>query len=297
MKEEKNKIVGQSLRQMITKLVNLSKSDKYDVFNDIKWPESLSDNQFWISENLLSIYNTSLFDQIELPVLYKISKEECINFFSMNVHEIRNLLLEVIKYIHTPGFEMVSEYLHHFIDEENEHMYFFSKFCQKYGGKIYKDKRVPFPIYDSDDDVHLFLVFMRIWVFEEIIDHYNSKMSNDTSLHPFLREINMLHHKDESRHIAFGNSLLQTIFKDLLEIKSPEAIEAIRNYTKSYIRNCIEMFYNPYVYKEAGLTDFYTIRSKLVEDQGRKQIHAIILNRVLNKLSDCNILLDKNIYA
>src|SRR5690242_7301671 len=131
--------VGTRLKHMIDKLITLSRADDHDVFNDIKWPDQIEDNQFWMSPYLMSIYNTKLFQTISEEQLYKVSKAECISFFSLNVHGIRDLILEVVKYIHSPGFEIVSEYLHHFIDEENEHMYFFSRFCLKYGGKIYGD--------------------------------------------------------------------------------------------------------------------------------------------------------------
>ena len=294
---ENSKILGESLVGMVSKLVNLSRADKHDVFNDIQWPDNLPDDQFWISENLVSVFNTPLFDELGENSLYKLSKEECINFFSLNVHGIRDLLTEVIRYIHSPGFEVVSEYFHHFIDEENEHMYFFSKFCQKYGGKIYKDKRLQFSFNTPDDDVHLFFVFMRIWVFEEIVDYFNSKMGNDKNLHPFIQEINMLHHKDESRHIAFGNSLLKIIFDDLLSAKPIAVIEAVRSYVKNYLKSSIEMLYNPHVYKEAGIKNCFSVRNKLLEDQGRREVHEKILNRVLNKLCECQILLDKNIYS
>jgi hypothetical protein len=294
--EQINKNIGESLKPMISKLVSLSNSDKHNVFNDIIWPDKLEDNQYWICQNLISLYNTPLYAQVTEVDLFRISKEECINFFSLNVHGIRDLLLDVIEYIHKPKFEVVSEFLHHFIDEENEHMYFFAKFCQKYGRKIYDDRFVKYPISKTSENIRMFNVFMRIWVFEEIVDYYNYQMANDTSLHPFIQEINSLHHKDESRHIAFGGELLHTIFKDLLRTESADTIDSVRSYTREYIKNRMTMFYNPYAYQEAGMKDGYSIRKLLLDNEGRKQKHEIILKRLLNKLYNYGILISKQIY-
>ncbi|PSL42792.1 para-aminobenzoate N-oxygenase AurF [Chitinophaga niastensis] len=295
--EDHSKIVGEGLKKMITKLVSMSKADKHDVFNDISWPDQLDDNQFWISRHLISLYNTPLIEQVSEEELYRLSKEECVNFFSLNVHGIRELLLDVMQYIHQPKFEVVSEFLHHFIDEENEHMFFFAKFCQKYAGKIYDDKFLKYPTDNTSGNVRLFFVFMRIWTFEMIVDYYNSQMANDKSLHPFIQEINGLHHKDESRHIAFGGKLLQSVFKDLLELESSETINSIRTYTQNYIKNRMGMFYNPYAYKAAGIEDFFSMRNVLLENEGRREMHKEILKGMLNKLYDYEIILDKNIYS
>jgi len=296
MQAPTTKRLGESLKPIISKLVTLSKADKHDVFNDIQWPDALPEDQFWMSEKLLSVFGTAYYDEIGTEDLYRLSKEECLNFFSLNVHGIRELLSVVVKHLHTPGFEIVSEFFHHFVDEENEHMYFFAKFCLQYGGKMYSDKRIQFPSAGSDSEINLFLVFLRMWLFEEIVDHFNYKMSTDKSLHPFIQELNMLHHKDEARHIAFGSCLLESIFRELVETRSPEDIEALRTYTKGYIKNSIELLYNPYVYQTVGLKDNYTMRSNLLENEYRKQVHFTILSKPLNKLVDYNILLNKNFY-
>ena len=39
------------------------------------------------------------------------------------------LLIEVMRRLHTPGYEIPTPYFHHFIGEENEHMWFFAEFC------------------------------------------------------------------------------------------------------------------------------------------------------------------------
>ena len=36
----------------------------------------------------------------------------------------------------------ITEYLHHFVDEENKHMVMFGEFCNRYIGKVYPEKKI-----------------------------------------------------------------------------------------------------------------------------------------------------------
>ena len=93
-----------------------------------------------MSPELMSVYGTPYMDELSESQFVQLSKWECVNFFSINVHGIRGLLQAVIQCVHMPGFEASSEYFHHFIGEENEHMWFFAQFCLRYGEKIYQNK-------------------------------------------------------------------------------------------------------------------------------------------------------------
>ena len=61
--------------------------------------------------------------------LLRLSKWESIWFYSFNVHGERHLLRDVLNCMHSPGYEDVSDYMHHFVCEENNHSWFFSNFC------------------------------------------------------------------------------------------------------------------------------------------------------------------------
>src|SRR4051794_25816637 len=174
----------------------MSERDYYNPYQLFHWPAELPSEQYWMSPELMSVYGTEVAREYSEEQLWALSKWESINFYSLNVHGIRSLLIEVISRIHTPGFERPSEYFHHLIGEENEHMWFFAKFCLNYGGKIYADKQVRWQdveILEAAD----FLVFMRLLLFEEIVDFFNKRMGGDERLDPTIRQVNAIHHQDE----------------------------------------------------------------------------------------------------
>src|SRR5439155_16372831 len=115
--------------------------DYYNPYKTFEWPDSLPENMWWMSPELTTTAGTELDDELDLEQRRRLSRVESINFYSLNVHGIRELLIEVTRRIHTTEFATPSEFFHHFIGEENEHMWFFAEFCLRYGGKIYVQPR------------------------------------------------------------------------------------------------------------------------------------------------------------
>ncbi|WP_419890371.1 diiron oxygenase [Paenibacillus xylanexedens] len=280
---------------ILKKLVDVATEDHYNPYKEFEWVDSLDPNQMWMSPSLMSIYNTTFYNELPEAQIQALSKWESINFYSLNVHGIRELLIEVIKRIHTEGFELPSEFFHHFIGEENEHMWFFSKFCLNYGGKIYVDKKVI--IENSGKEIfENFLVFARILIFEEIVDYFNICMGSDQSLHPIIRKINKVHHMDESRHIAFGREIVKLLHNDLKETQSIEQLYQLETYIKRYMVSSINSLYNPTVYKDAGFEEPYAIRNKLIALPERVEMHEKILKRTTDFFVKNEIFSNKELF-
>jgi hypothetical protein len=261
----------------------LSKSDPHNPFTDLDWPDQLPHDQCWMSRELLSVYGTPLMEQLTPEQLLALAKWESINFYSLNVHGIRELLLEVMARIHTPGFEAASEYFHHLLGEENEHMWFFAKFCLKYGGKLYPEKRLKFASV-VEPDVETFLVFTRILLFEEIVDYFNAHMGADTTVPFFVRELNQLHHKDESRHIAFGRHLVGLLHAELRDRYDEARLAELESYVRRYLASSLRALYNPAVYRDAGLSDPYGVAAQLPNFPGRSSRHELAVKRTTDFL-------------
>lgn len=277
--------------QVLRKLVDIAAEEHYNPYKEFEWEDSINEDQMWMSTHLLSIYNTPYMKQFSKEQLMRLSKWESVNFYSLNVHGIRELIIEVVKRIHTEGFELPSEFFHHFVGEENEHMWFFSKFCLKYGKKLYVDKKTK--IEDSGNkEFEDFLVFARILIFEEIVDYYNITMGGDDTLHPLIRKINKVHHLDESRHIAFGREIVKLLHNNLKETKSTEDLQHLEKYIKRYMLASIYSLYNPTVYQDAGIEDPYKMRNVLIDLPERKQIHRNILNRTTSFFLQNNIFME-----
>ncbi|MFE0023710.1 diiron oxygenase [Amycolatopsis sp. NPDC059021] len=276
---------------ILDRLVGMSKSDYYNPYEVFDWPESLPEKQYWMSPELMSTYGTEVAGELSEEQLWAISKWESINFYSLNVHGIRELIVEIIQRIHTDEFRISSEYFHHMIGEENEHMWFFATFCLKYGDKIYPNTSFRLDIESAGPSAH-FLVFARLLLFEEIVDYFNSRMGTDDRLHETIKQVNYIHHQDESRHVAFGRQIVSVLHADLRTRLSAAELAELETYVKRYLKRSVESLVSPAVFKDAGIPDPYALRRRILADPANAEYQAKILKRSMKFLLNEGILSD-----
>ncbi|MFJ6616313.1 diiron oxygenase [Kitasatospora sp. NPDC091335] len=279
----------QRFLDILDRLTNKSIDDYYNPYRLFEWPDSLPEDMWWMSPELTTTHGTSLAGRLTEQQLHALSKAESINFYSLNVHGIRELLIEVTRRIHTRGFETPSKFFHHFIGEENEHMWFFAEFCLRYGGKIYRQPagaaaEIP------RSDVESLLVFARILIFEELVDHFNSRMALDDRLHETIRGINRIHHQDESRHIAFGRELVTALFGDVKRNATEQELADIAGYLRRYLTYSFESLYNPHVYRDAGLADPLAVREELLAAPTRAEFEHSVFRKTSRFLEKIGII-------
>ncbi|MEU3956467.1 diiron oxygenase [Streptomyces achromogenes] len=274
---------------ILERLSSKSVEDYYNPYKLFEWPDQLPENMWWMSPELTTTYGTAAAERLTQEQLYALSRYESINFYSLNVHGIRELLIEVTKRIHTSGFETPSEFFHHFIGEENEHMWFFAEFCLRYGKKIYRQPAgasVEIP----RSDVESLLVFARILIFEELVDHFNSKMALDTRLHETIRAINRIHHQDESRHIAFGRELVSALFTEVKKNSTEQELADVSAYIKRYMTYSFESLFNPQVYRDAGVEKPQELRRELLQAPTREKFEQSVFRKTTKFLQKAGIL-------
>ena len=80
--------------EIIQRLSDKSIAGYYNPYREMKWPESLPLDMPWMSEDLMSTYGTGLAGELTEEEQHRLSRWESINFYSMNVHGIRELLIE-----------------------------------------------------------------------------------------------------------------------------------------------------------------------------------------------------------
>ncbi|MFD7906711.1 diiron oxygenase [Kitasatospora sp. NPDC059722] len=258
-------------QEIMDRLTVKSIDDYYNPYRLFEWPDRLPENTWWMSPELTTTHGTELAERLTPEQLHTLSKHESINFYSLNVHGIRELLTEVVNRIHTAGFETPSEFFHHFIGEENEHMWFFAEFCLRYGKKIYRQPAAGTETPTHGTKTESLLVFTRILIFEELVDHYNATMATDERLHDTIRAINRIHHQDESRHIAFGRELVDLLYQDLKQDATEQQLDDISTYLRRYLTHSFESLYHPQVYRDAGLDKPHEVRRQLLESPARAE--------------------------
>ena len=218
-----------------------------------------------MSPELISLHGTRHFQDLDEEQQQRLSFFELINFFSINIHGERMLIEGLAKRLYRKSTETVSPYLHHFLDEENKHMFYFGRFCNQYAGKVYAEKKFSLQREYADGEEE-FLFFARVMLFEELVDVYNRRMAKDQQLVPIAREINWLHHFEEARHLVFGRRIVEELFESHASDWPEQVRERVRDELVHYFDATWKDFFNPEVYKDAGLQNPYDLRRDLLAD-------------------------------
>jgi hypothetical protein len=265
----------------------MARLTKHSVANDYKpyglfdWEESPGDDTWWMTPSLLSIHGTEYEDRLDEGTKKRLSKFELVNFFSLNIDGIRGLFVTASKLMYTPGYFEISDFLQRFLKEENDHMWFFYKFCDTYLGKLYSNKTGLLVATHKNQDVESFLTFARVLIFEEFGDYFNITMANDKNLPEIVRKINHVHHTDESLHIAGGRQICSHLFERIKNVLSEEELDRLSIELLNHGNLLIQQLYNPAVYRDAGLELPYEVRRNVMANSARAKQHEAYLKRPL----------------
>jgi hypothetical protein len=215
---------------------------------------------------LISLYGTTYYSELSEPQQKRLSFLEAVNFFSLNIHGEKTLIEGLARRLYEKKSQTYSDYLHHFLDEENKHMVYFGGFCMRYAGKIYPDKKMNLER-DYARGEEEFLFFAKVLIFEEIVDVYNVRMAQDERLAHISREINRLHHRDEARHLVFGRRIVAKLFEEFAPQWNTEVLQGVRKYLEQYLLATWREYYNPDVYRDLNMTRPYDISQNAFEQE------------------------------
>jgi hypothetical protein len=262
--------------------------DPYGELIDL-FPETLDTNQWFFSPELISLHGTDEWAKLSEAEQKRLSFFECINFFSLTLHGEKMQLDGLAQRLYSRETSEVTPYLHHFLDEENNHMMYFGRFCQQYAGKIYAPAHPQKMTVDREyaPGEADFLFFMKLMMFEELGDAYNVRIARDARIPSIVRQINLLHHKDEARHLAFGRQVVKDIFAKNAPSWPAETLAHVRDYLRHYLVSSWGEFYNPRVYKDAGLAgDAFDLRDAAFEHSAgrarRRELSGPMLHFLVN---------------
>lgn len=277
--------------ELAPRLSEASVKKIWDVYSAFDWPESLDPSAEWyMRPDLISIYGTEAYDALSESQQKTLSFYEIVNFFSFVLYGERPLIEGLIHRMYRKStLGVVTDYLHHFVDEENKHMIMFGEFCNRYAGKIYPEKKLVLPreYAKGEKDVAF---FCKVLIVEELGDYYNLEMMSEKSINPLVSNINRVHHIDEARHLAFGREYLSETFEDCRSDWTDDQTQSFQAWLADYLASSWGDFYNPAVYKDAGIADGYRVRKMALEHPACREMRERISKKLVDYFLDMELL-------
>jgi hypothetical protein len=280
------------IQTTIKSLCRISEAQFADPFKKLHWPDEMDKEQWHFTPELISIHGMPEYDALTEEQRKRLSFHEAVNFFSLNIHGEKALIEGLARNLYVRSDPDISPYLHHFLDEENKHMIYFGRFCSYYAGKVYADKKLAFPREYAPGEEEL-LFFAKVMIFEEVVDVYNKTMGDDARLVPLVRDINRFHHVDESRHLAFGRTLVKSLYERYRAEWADETRISISEYLQAYLALTWREYYNAAVYADAGLDNPYELQERAYARPEARAHREKISRQCIQFLLNMNILLEE----
>jgi hypothetical protein len=279
--------------ELAVRLTKASRKKFWDVYNFVEWPEALQTDVWYMPPELISLYGTPAWDALTEEQQKRLSLYELGNFFSLVLQGERPLVAGLVDRLYAKGnTTSVNEYLHHFVDEENKHMVMFGEFCNRYVGKVYPEKKIILPRdYAKGEEEVAF--YCKVMVVEELGDFYNLAIEKDERCDPLVREVNKVHHIDEARHLAFGRVQLAELFNKFAPAWSPETLAGFRQWLGDYLRASWGDYYNPTMYRDAGLADSYELRQMAMSHPVCAEFRKRASSKVVNYFIKTGLLVEE----
>ncbi|GGK74787.1 diiron oxygenase [Mangrovihabitans endophyticus] len=238
----------------VDRLTEQSRVKYSNPYAALSWPDAVDPEADWFfTPELLSPAGTAVMERLSDRQSRVLAFHESANFFSLNIHGEKSLMEGLAKRLYRSDLVDISDYLHHFLDEENKHSVYFGGFCRRYA-TLYRSRHVPFQE-GPDRAVADFLFFAKALIFEEHADRYNVIQGRDDRLHPLARFINQAHHADETRHLVFNRAIVDALWQtDAPDWDDRQRAEIRARLGQFFVATWRE-YYNPDVYAASGLDD------------------------------------------
>ncbi len=280
--------------ELAPRLSDASTRKIWDVYSEFDWVDTIDPEEGWsMLPELVSIYGTDAWDALSETEQKRLSFYEIVNFFSFVLYGERPLVSGLMNRMYRKNtMGDITDYLHHFIDEENKHMIMFGEFCNRYAGKIYPEKKILMPreYAKGEEDVSF---FCKVLIVEELGDYYNLKMMSDKTIHPLVARINKVHHVDEARHLSFGREFLREVAAQHIPEWTDEERGTFQNWLTQYLASCWGDFYNPAVYKDAGIENGYKVRQMAMQHPTCRAFRDEASAKVVDYFMDVGLLSER----
>lgn len=282
--------------ELVDKLTAASRRQFENPYTLFEWPDTVDKERDWfMPPEMISLAGTELYDRLPEGQKKTLSFYEMVNFFSLVIAGERLLIQKLVRYLYKPEYKATTEYLHHFLDEENKHMVWFGTFCNRYAGKIYTSRHYPLPssYAPGEEEFHF---WVSVLVFEEMGDIYNVATYSQPGVNEIARQINLIHHREESRHLAFGRQMTREVWDRVSPQWSDETRAKVRRYVSSFLVSEFRDYFNFAAYKDAKIPNPYEAREAGLESELSKARFKKVTNGCVKVLLEAGILEQAPVY-
>jgi P-aminobenzoate N-oxygenase AurF len=202
---------GPTRQEFAERLLKGSVKKSYAPVVDIDWDAPLDEDKFFLPPESVSLYGTSMWDEMTREQQIELSRQEFVNTLSAGIW-FENILNQALlrKVMHQDPTSRATHYELTELGDETRHMVMFGKAIEHVGAKPVQPRWYQRVIINA---LPLGFKGSVLWVAaligEEIFDSIQRQMMDDPELQPMVQRLMRIHVTEEARHIQFARDGLR----------------------------------------------------------------------------------------
>jgi len=230
-------------------LVAASERATLDPFREIDWSRSLDDSAFHLPPELLPLYGTTAWDDMDDVARVGYSRHETAALCGAGIW-FENVLMQVVlrHLADLPVTDPAHRFLLVEVADECRHSMMFGEYIRRAGTPAYRPTLSPHFLSDDAPGARA-VSYLLILAVEELLDYMNRATMRDERVHPTSRAIARLHVLEEARHVSFA----KTYLAELLPTLSEADRTAVADAAPVLVEVVADLSVDPAVYEHLGI--------------------------------------------
>lgn len=231
-------------------IVDSAHRKSFDPYKHIDWQVPFDCSRFYFPQDLITLYETPLWDQMTHEERVRLSMHEAASTLAAGIWFENLLCFKMADYLTN-----VSPHDTHFywmqieVADECRHSMMFAEVIKRAGVPWYKPRFANLMAIFTKYLTPKASMIMGTLIAEAVTDYLNRRIAQDPDCHPAMRELSRIHIIEEARHLGYA--------REWLKVNWPKLGPVQREWTRrdALVSTSImaSILIHPDVYKNCGL--------------------------------------------
>ncbi|GAA2598065.1 diiron oxygenase [Actinomadura fulvescens] len=195
------------------RLLRTSRKHSFDPDVDVDWDAPQDPDRFYMPPQLVSLYETPLWEGLTHRQRVELSKQEMCSIASFGIWSELLLMQGLIQHAYRNRYDSGHfAYALTEVADECRHSKMFGQMVRTCGLKTHRVHRVPFSVGKAVTAVYDPMpMFAGVLAVEEFTDAFQRLTFPDEEIQPLIRQVTRIHVIEEARHIKYAREELKRI--------------------------------------------------------------------------------------
>jgi len=275
-------------REYLQHIVEAAQRKSFDPYKAIDWTVPFDYERFYIPPDMVSLYGTSLWDEMTREQQVKLSLHEASSALATGIWFENLLSFKLMDYLinvspHDPHFYWMQTE----VADECRHSMMFGEVIKRANVPWYKPRFANLFGFFTKYLTPKVSMILGTLAAEDVTDYLNKRITQDKECHPAMRELSRIHIVEEARHLGYAKQWLKENWPNLGPIRRAMAKRDALMSTSIILWQLV----HPDIYRNVGLPPEAAAIAK--SNPHRARIRREMSQGLVDFLSEIEIIDDK----